>query len=730
MAAVMLLAGLVILLLAVAVGLVAVTAWYVLIDSSKGYGLSGNTLRFAMLTVAVIAITVTAWRAAAKAPSPEGVSLDTACIPELWELVGDLAARLEVRPPDEIVLMAGTDVHVAEEAEWLGLLPGRRQLRLGVAGLMCLSVGELKTVLVHELSHYARRDTRFDPVVFQGSVALQRAIARMDPFASDVQLIWLVRPFLLGYSWIFHTVARPIQQRQELAADRAAVALAGKAPAISALRKHVDTDQYWAKYLDACHVDKARDYVLAGIHENFRGFLTAVPIPVGAGPLPKPSESSRWDTHPPVSLRIGAMREMDTADWSPSPADERPASDLLPAFDTIVPGPDLNGKEGLDTFGTRLDMLLFPALQRPEPRPLTEHVRSVCQAKHSDAADVLYRVTARFAKQADAGLTDVLKVLADGAAAPLAAALTRARPTQARWDDTDESLDINPTYLLTSGLASALAVTAVSCEAAHWHQSWPWQIDLLASDGTPMDVWSWANDAVSEPKSVPGVKQSLAEARVREDAGHPIPSAASVDADVIGAMANARVNGNLFGRLYDVLICSRGLVFLPGNRRDFSKARMAALVDELRSGEQRVSDVSLAYEDIRAATVLHHTRANICFTCHDGTTVKVQETIKAGQYVAGQTEGDSHRARAELRKVASVIQQVGSATGSVAMPRRRARRSRGTNFIAAGALLLLTMLITAVIKTISGDRIKWSLWLFAAVGAVLVVLGTVRRRGR
>ncbi|NED80705.1 M48 family metalloprotease, partial [Streptomyces sp. SID11233] len=80
--------------------------------------------------------------------------------PRLWELVRKLAKAADTRAPARILLTADVNASVTERTRLLGLVPGRRELYLGLPLVQGLTEAQLRGVLAHELGHYAHADTR------------------------------------------------------------------------------------------------------------------------------------------------------------------------------------------------------------------------------------------------------------------------------------------------------------------------------------------------------------------------------------------------------------------------------------------------------------------------------------------------------------------------------------------------------------------------------------------
>lgn len=233
-----------------------------------------------------------------KGEPPAGVTVTEAQEPLLWQAVRDVAQQVGTRAPDEIVLIDEVNAAVAEDAKLLGLRPGTRRLYLGLPLMTGLDEMQLRAVLAHEMGHYANFDTRLTPLIARGRAQLIRTIAhfheRADKKVAKEQAkqekkdekriakgkeakgvdttgegatYRAMAKIYTAYGNFYLRATRSASRRQELAADLAAVRVAGRDAAASALRE--------LNVLDSAHDFYMSSYATLG---------------VGAGLLPRPGE--------------------------------------------------------------------------------------------------------------------------------------------------------------------------------------------------------------------------------------------------------------------------------------------------------------------------------------------------------------------------------------------------------------------------------------------------------
>jgi tetratricopeptide (TPR) repeat protein len=161
-------------------------------------------------------------------PFEEGRLVTPAEVPELWQLVHDVAERVGTRPVDEIRLMLGTEVAVVERGSYLQRMrdSGKRVLILGLGALEGLKVDSLKAIVAHEYGHFQNRDTA-------GGDAALRVYLAMRNFADAIVKRgkisrWdIAIHFLRFYHRLFRRLTFGASRLQEVQADRIAVSCYG-----------------------------------------------------------------------------------------------------------------------------------------------------------------------------------------------------------------------------------------------------------------------------------------------------------------------------------------------------------------------------------------------------------------------------------------------------------------------------------------------------------------------
>jgi Zn-dependent protease with chaperone function len=572
---------------ALALGIVGALGWLTvwLWQDHSGPGVA----KLGYITVAVaVGIVVAFWRVLRAKPGPPlGVPLTEAQAPEVWRMVRELARTADTRPPDEIRLIPMVNAAVNEDARLLGLVGGRRRLYLGIPLLLALTVGQLRSVVGHELGHYSRRHTRLGEIAYRGRQAVLATVAQL----SGRLVGWVLRQ----YAKVYLLVAAAVSRRQELEADQLSVRIAGRATAQSALRELPVIDTAWGFY-ERRYLDPGWEAGYAPVAADFFGgfahLLTARAEELAdlrAGE--PPTEQSKWDTHPAIAVRIAAMERMPDAGV---PADDRPASVLLGDIGAAATAVAVATVE----FGGRAQL------------PWAEFRAVSTQAVEQRTADDVYRAAARFTGAAEAGLGEVLGIVAAGRVGEFAATLApgvTGREAAERF---------------AGRMSLLLRVAAVRAGVASRRESWTGQADLVGRDGGPLDLTELARLATDQATVADATARLAAlgidVAAVRVE--HRVATAHG--GQIIDGIANCLVDGNPF----DLLVLDNGLIIIPCPKKtDGGKARLRELAGSAPVVELAAKGQFLPYEEIAQAEVVKSTPIRVRLGLRGGRTVDLRE---------------------------------------------------------------------------------------------------------
>ena len=601
--AVLTLAGFYVVVLAVLAGLGGVTA----LAFSSGLGPAAAKLGF-VTVAAMVGVVVAMWKVARARPAPpSGPLLLRADAPELWATLDELAVLTGTRVPDEIRLAPDVNAGVMEDARLLGLVGGTRRLVLGVPLLQGLTVGQLRSVLAHELGHYAHDDTRLSVVVHRGRRVIGATIAQLSGTLPG----WMLRQ----YGKLYLLVSAATSRRQELAADALSVAAVGRATAQSALREIEVVDAAWDFYL-RCYVSIGWDVGLAPTSDAFFGGFTQL-LAARAEELrdvreaPVSDEAGRWDSHPPTAARLAAMDRLPDVPHTP---DDRPAYVLVPQVVALA---------------ARLaDEVL--AVEDRRRLPWDELVPLAVAAMQQRRADGVLRTAARLAGAPRATLGTVLDLVAAGRNDDLARELgldldrLRVAPPGERTP-----------HPLADVLEPVLTCALVTGGAARWRLDWAAPATLRDREGAEVDLAPWAGLAARR-SGVDQVRAWLAGLGIDpQTVGQVHDRATAHGASVLAGLANVSVDG----AQHDVVVLDRGLVLVPcPQQTDGGKARLVGVVRSAPVHELARRHRFVPYEDVRSATVRRASPVQATVELHDGTRLELKEKW-SGEYLTKDSQG-------------------------------------------------------------------------------------------
>lgn len=627
-------------------------------------------------TVGVMAYAT--WRALhTRRPEPIGIPVTREDAPRLWGLLDGAAAAAGTRTPDRVTIVADAAAKIIERTRLLGLLGGRRDLYLGLPLLQAWDEAHLRAIAAHELGHFSPRAGRLAPLAYRGRVAVGRTLPRI-PARNPAG------PLLRAYAKFYRRVDAPFSRAQELTADRIAAEYAGPAAAAAVLRDLPALDAlqriFHAEYLgpgwQAGHVP---DDLFGG----FLRVLAARADDVAVLRARDPGTPTAWDTHPPVAERLAALtgapvagprglaedlsepaRDLVGAAVStpgapivpgpaaaaprpaaepgpvaePEPASGTPASPVEPTSPdgppTAVPPPATAGAgktaaewdapagdlvPDLPGLGRALQAVAFPAQGRTtvDWDAFFGAARTVEMQREADAALV---TISRAAGVPVVNASDVLDLAADGRLHKAAEAVFAGLPA----DETAGRVAELVTLLL--------ALAALRSGAARWRHSWTGNAELIAADGSHLDLGGLAALA-GDPATVAAARQRLAELGIDTAAG-PGAETARSRPEIVGGVVNLVVDG----ARTDLLIVDTGLFLVPGlprSQNGSAKRRLArfAAADLPQREETAPGSRFLPFADIAGATRTR--RRSWDLSLRDGGTLSLRTALDSDELPGG-----------------------------------------------------------------------------------------------
>src|SRR4051794_13664852 len=145
--------------------------------------------------------------------TPPGVRIDRDDQPALLALIEDEARGCGEPAPDEVYATFEVNAAVTEVGR------DRRVMIVGLPLLQLVSQRGLRSIIAHELGHYAGGDTRFGPWIYRTRETILRTIGHLsDADGDDSWSQALVRLPFIWYGKAFLRITNAISRREEFAA--------------------------------------------------------------------------------------------------------------------------------------------------------------------------------------------------------------------------------------------------------------------------------------------------------------------------------------------------------------------------------------------------------------------------------------------------------------------------------------------------------------------------------
>lgn len=503
------------------------------------------------LAVALVLSVVAAIRYTAE--PAEGIELTATEHPALWAELDQLAANAQTSPPARIVVVAEVNASVAEVA-------GHRELEIGLPLLATFTVGQLRSVLAHELGHFAGGDTANAARDLRRLVLLQEAQGRAG-------LLW--RWFFVAYAWVYAVAVGPSARAAERRADDLSILAAGPQAAAEALQALLRAELAWEitfeNYVPLFEMAGHR----APLGEAVRRVMSSnrAALEESTKEIIAAQRATITDSHPPLRERIARFEAAAAAGAGVGAGivgtdADRPATDLL------------------DSGASWLDVAEGELLTRDRPlsswdEVITAGVRGGALARADDMG-----ASIRALKLGDGGLDNLLTLVADPAEGGFVKRFGGDAP-DARQDAIE-------------ALRSPVVVALLAAGAARIQPSWSGTSEVVAHDGSPLRLDERIGVAIDERNAaglrdwLTGCGVDVAEARV--------PSGGGIERWLAAA---SHMTGPWEGRR-DVHLWSTGILALP----KLDKATVRANKEEYSDEHQHPRLYQAAEEGVEAGKLL------------------------------------------------------------------------------------------------------------------------------
>lgn len=239
-----------------------------------------------------------------RAPDQRGVAVERGSQPQLWSFIESLAVACRVPAPTRIVVTGEVNAAAESSGALFGTLRRERTVYLGLPLLAAMDTAQAAAVVCHELGHHANGDSRLAALTYRSGDSLLSVLRR----GRLKVLGWLTEELFTAFAGVYFSVTFAVRRAQEFGADQLAARTAGAEATATALESLPLVRAAYSVYLRLESADvpgspaeRAADLV------GFRGFYDSVVIELA--PDPRDRRRELYDSHPPLSERVAAVRK-------------------------------------------------------------------------------------------------------------------------------------------------------------------------------------------------------------------------------------------------------------------------------------------------------------------------------------------------------------------------------------------------------------------------------------
>ncbi|MEV6493551.1 peptidase, partial [Actinoplanes sp. NPDC051633] len=175
-----------------------------------------------------------------------------------------------------------------------------------------------------------------------------------------------------------------------------------------------------------------------------------------------------------------------------------------------------------------------------------------------------------------------------------------------------------------------LALAALRSDAARWRHSWTGTAELVARDGSHLDLGAIAAK-VADPRTVGAARDRLAALGIDPTAAAGDRGAAAARAEVVGGVVNLVVDGSRT----DMLIVDTGLLLVPGLPRSQNGSAKRRLARVAATADETPGTRFVAYAEVSDATQTRRTPKAWDLRLRDGGTLSVRAALDSDELPGG-----------------------------------------------------------------------------------------------
>jgi Zn-dependent protease with chaperone function len=259
---------------------------------------------------------------------PGGHRLEESEAPYFWQLVREVARRIETRPVDAIYITTDTSISVLERGGMLQKMRGngKRCLVVGLGVLEGMDQGQLRAILAHEYGHFVNRDTAGGGLANQVELSMLQMAKGLAGrgVAGWFNPAWL---FVTNYHRVYLRIILGASRLQEILADRYAALCYGAENLKEGLTHVIRQDLAFDMQVNL-EVNQAKTE-----HRGLQNLYQLPPLPAQDQIEVKFQEIMRrvtgpYESHPAPAERFSYIKGIATNAMFEE--DHRPAGDLIP----------------------------------------------------------------------------------------------------------------------------------------------------------------------------------------------------------------------------------------------------------------------------------------------------------------------------------------------------------------------------------------------------------------
>jgi heat shock protein HtpX len=271
--------------------------------------------------------------------TPPGPEISEAAQPRLFAEIRQVAEATGQQMPAHVYVVLDANAFVAERGGMMGL-GSRRVMGIGLALLSRFNVDQLRAVIAHEFGHFDGGDTRLGPWIYKTRAAMGRTVTNLYQTARSVGQVSDLMAVVLAtvaapFKWMalgYVRLAQSVSRRQEFSADALAARTVGAAHLIAGFEQLAGISAAAGAYIKGELLPMTQQRVAPPFFAGLRAFAAANQSRLAEIDREhlRTGEADPYDSHPPTSQRIEALRRLPagTPRLAPVGGDE-PASALL-----------------------------------------------------------------------------------------------------------------------------------------------------------------------------------------------------------------------------------------------------------------------------------------------------------------------------------------------------------------------------------------------------------------